>query len=97
VVPRDKSTCQFCARKLSPSQTTIDHLIPKAQGGITSFTNCVVSCQTCNNKKGSKTLEQAGMTLIKTPVVPNFFFRDLKEPLVWHQDWDNFINSESIF
>ncbi len=49
VIKRDNSKCQYCNIKLSSSQITIDHIIPRAQGGKTSFTNCVVSCKFCNN------------------------------------------------
>src|ERR1035437_1755276 len=72
LVKRDKSTCQFCGRRLSASQITVDHVNPRAQGGITSFMNCVVSCQECNNKKADRTPEQAGMALLKKPTHPSF-------------------------
>jgi hypothetical protein len=93
LVKRDKSTCQFCRIKLTASQVTIDHVLPRAQGGITSFVNCVVSCQTCNNKKADRTPEQAGMVLIKKPTHPSFsasnYVADQQE--YWHDDWDDFL------
>lgn len=90
VVKRDKSTCQYCSRKLTPQQITIDHLIPKCQGGGNSFFNCVVACHTCNNKKGDRTPEQANMTLLRKPTLPSMVnYIDL--PNQWHNEWDNFI------
>ncbi|CAB4197040.1 McrA Restriction endonuclease [uncultured Caudovirales phage] len=95
LIKRDKSTCQFCSKKLSLSQITIDHVLPRAQGGITSFTNCVVSCQICNNKKADKTPEQANMTLLKKPTHPSFscqnYLADQQE--YWCAEWDDFLSN----
>lgn len=94
LVKRDESTCQYCNKKLNNSSITIDHVIPRSHGGPTSFTNCVVSCQICNGKKGNKTLEQVNMVLIKKPVNPSFMYLkhgiDVSEQ--WHDDWAQFIN-----
>lgn len=94
LVKRDKSSCQYCSKKLNASQVTIDHVLPRAQGGITSFTNCVVSCQVCNNKKADRTPEQAGMKLFKKPTHPSFsvhyYVSDMQEH--WHPEWDDFLS-----
>lgn len=94
LVKRDKSSCQYCGKKLSAANVTIDHVLPRAQGGITSFTNCVVACQTCNNGKADRTPEQAGMVLLKRPVHPVFtsvrYAIDSNES--WHKDWDDYLN-----
>jgi len=61
VLIRDGFKCAYCGgekRKL-----TIDHIIPKSRGGKTDFENCVSSCKSCNNKKGSKTPSEANMYL----------------------------------
>lgn len=94
LVKRDKSTCQYCNRKLSASQVTIDHVLPRAQGGGTSFMNCVVACQTCNNKKADKTPDQANMKLLRRPTLPSFASRKnyVDNPDNWHKDWDDFLN-----
>jgi hypothetical protein len=95
VVRRDDGTCQYCAKKLTPSQITIDHIIPRSLGGINSYTNCVVSCQECNSKKGNNTLEQSGMKLLKRPAHPSFTNSHIipENEEHWHSDWDNFVNS----
>lgn len=93
LVKRDRSICQFCGRKLTASQITIDHVLPRAQGGITSFINCVVCCQDCNNRKADKTSEQASMKLLRKPTHPSFsahyFVADPQE--YWHSDWDDYL------
>lgn len=94
LVKRDRSTCQYCGRKLTASQVTVDHVLPRAQGGITSFTNCVVCCQICNNKKADRTPDEAGMVLLKKPTHPSFssayYVADPQEH--WHPSWDDFLN-----
>lgn len=93
VVNRDKSTCQYCSKHLVPSQVTIDHVIPKVQGGTTTFANCVVSCHQCNNKKADRTPEQANMVLLIKPTLPSFGDAHYlnKFQSHWHTEWDNFL------
>jgi uncharacterized protein with PIN domain len=93
LVKRDRSTCQYCGKKLTASQVTVDHVLPRAQGGITSFVNCVVCCQLCNNKKADRTPEQALMKLLKKPTHPSFsahaYVADPQE--YWHDDWSDYL------
>jgi hypothetical protein len=93
LVKRDNSHCMYCNKKLSPSQVTIDHVLPKSQGGATSFSNCVVACHFCNNKKANRTPEQASMVLLKKPIHPSFSNNFLNEPQDhWNDDWNSFLN-----
>lgn len=65
---RDHYTCQYCG---SPSSNlTIDHVIPKHLGGDFSWENLVTACSFCNHKKGGRTLQNANMSLLKTPKPP---------------------------
>lgn len=93
IVKRDNQTCQYCFKKLILSEVTIDHVIPKSKGGSSSFTNCVVSCNLCNNKKSDLTLEKSGLKLAIKPTHPSFdgkyYFSH--PPKYWHQDWDLFL------
>lgn len=91
VLKRDNFHCQYCNEYLSSSRATIDHIIPKSFGGISSFINCVVACYYCNNKKGNKTLEQVGMSLINQPVIPAPYMSILSDQDLWHESWDRFI------
>ena len=63
---RDGMTCQFCGIKPPYDEVTIDHVIPKNYGGVSSFDNCVIACFRCNTKKGGRTPQQAGMKLRRT-------------------------------
>jgi len=49
VVEREKKRCHYCGKK----GKTVDHVIPKSKGGLTSPKNCVCACERCNTKKGN--------------------------------------------
>ncbi len=67
ILLRDHSTCQFCGRQLPPSELTLDHVVPRSRGGKSSWENLVACCHRCNNRKGSRTPEQAGLKLLRKP------------------------------
>ncbi|MCH8567894.1 MAG: HNH endonuclease [Balneolales bacterium] len=68
VMKRDGLKCQYCA---STRDLTIDHIIPRSRGGQDSWENLTTACNSCNNKKGNKTPEEAGMKLRKKPYRPS--------------------------
>lgn len=72
IYARDNWTCQFCAVKFPTNELTYDHVVPRAAGGKTDWTNIVTACYDCNHKKGARTPEQAGMKLLKKPVRPTW-------------------------
>ena len=67
---RDKYSCQYCGAKKKINELTYDHVVPRAQGGKTSWTNIATSCSNCNRRKANRTPEQAGMKLLKVPAQP---------------------------
>lgn len=70
VFRRDQHVCQYCSKGLTPAKLTLDHIIPRTRGGDSSWRNCVTACFDCNNRKGSRTPDEAGMKLLHKPVVP---------------------------
>lgn len=72
VYARDRSTCQYCARRLPRSELNLDHVIPRSRGGQTNWENIVCSCIRCNLRKGGRTPEEAGLRLLKRPVRPRW-------------------------
>lgn len=68
---RDKGVCAYCSMKMNLKTTTIDHVVPRCQGGTHNWLNVVTCCQKCNNKKAGRTPEQAHMTLLYKPRVPS--------------------------
>lgn len=69
---RDRYHCQYCATKFSGRELTLDHVIPKAQGGKTTWDNVVAACERCNRRKGNKTPKQASMPLLNDPQRPSW-------------------------
>ncbi len=59
-------------RQPGGDELTIDHVVPRAQGGESSWTNCVLACLECNKRKADRTPEQAKMRLRKEPVRPTW-------------------------
>jgi len=72
IYARDRGMCQYCGKDLRRQEITYDHVIPKSQGGQTSWKNVVTCCIECNSRKGGKTPKQAGMKLLKPPKRPRW-------------------------
>jgi len=82
IYQRDNYTCWYCGRRLVPATTsafgthalqsdkslipTLDHLDPRIRGGYGLDSNLVTACQTCNSRKGSKTVEEYRAFLAKS-------------------------------
>lgn len=63
IFTRDFNKCGYCGKRFSPKNLTLDHVIPKAQGGKSTWVNLVTACGPCNKFKADRTPEQAGMVL----------------------------------
>jgi 5-methylcytosine-specific restriction endonuclease McrA len=72
VAKRDHHVCQYWGAQPGAEAITIDHVVPRSQGGASSWTNCVAACIVCNNRKGDRTPEHAGMKLRHRPVRPEW-------------------------
>lgn len=70
ILTRDKFACQYCGRRKSFRELNYDHVVPRSQGGKTTWTNIVACCIICNQRKGGRTPEQAGMRLLSKPRRP---------------------------
>jgi len=68
ILIRDSYQCQYCGKKNVP--LTVDHVVPRDQGGNVNWENLVCACVQCNNKKGNRCLEEAGMSLLRVPRKP---------------------------
>ncbi len=67
---RDQNRCQYCGKRCPTSELSLDHVVPRSQGGTNSWENIVCACVRCNVKKGGRTPEQAHMKLIAPPARP---------------------------
>ena len=73
VMIRDGFKCVYCGAE--NVKFTIDHVLAKARGGISSFENCVTACKPCNHKKGHKLCREIKMfpkTKLIAPTISEF-------------------------
>src|SRR5512143_342332 len=91
---RDRHTCQYCGVHLPPEELSVDHILPRSRGGRSTWTNCVLSCLRCNRRKSNRSVEEAGMRLIRQPVEPKWT-PCVTIPLGHRKtSWQQFINNE---
>ena len=67
---RDRNRCQYCGCTFPTSELSIEHVIPRTQGGPDTWENLVCSCVRCNARKGGRTPVQAHMKLVREPKRP---------------------------
>lgn len=70
IFARDGSRCQYCGKRFATNELSLDHVVPRSQGGRSTWDNIVCCCIKCNVKKGGRTPEQAHMHLISKPHKP---------------------------
>ena len=68
IFARDGWSCQYCD---APGELTIDHVIPRAKGGESTWENVVACCAPCNRRKGDMLPRVAGMIPRTTPRAPH--------------------------
>ena len=69
---RDNHRCQYCGIRASSEELSVDHVMPRSKGGLSTWTNCVLACHECNVRKGNRTPHEAGMRLSRTPAQPRW-------------------------
>jgi 5-methylcytosine-specific restriction endonuclease McrA len=94
IFARDHNQCQYCGRKFPTSELSLDHVIPRSQGGQTTWENIVCACVDCNVRKGGRTPKQAHLGLIRKPEKPK------RSPLLAmkltqrkYQSWQQFLDN----
>ncbi|MFM7110795.1 MAG: HNH endonuclease, partial [Planctomycetota bacterium] len=75
-------------------ELSLDHVVPRSQGGASTWENIVCACVSCNVKKGGRTPRQASMALIRKPEKPR------RSPLLRqkmtnqkYQSWSSFLDN----
>lgn len=93
VLARDRDTCQYCGVQPGRANLTVDHVVPRSQGGQTVWENVVTACRECNHKKGGRTPEQANMELKVKPRQPQYVAFALLGELEDHDVWRKYAYS----
>jgi 5-methylcytosine-specific restriction endonuclease McrA len=94
IFARDNNQCQFCGKKFPTSELSLDHIIPRSQGGESTWENIVCACVSCNVRKGGRTPKQAHMSLIRKPEKPKRSpVLNLKLTHRKYQSWKTFLDN----
>jgi 5-methylcytosine-specific restriction endonuclease McrA len=92
IMARDGFQCQYCAVKPTRAELNLDHVVPRALGGKSTWENVVTSCVDCNRRKGGRTPRQARMKLRTKPVRPRWTpLMNLMFSSVRYKEWRPFI------
>ncbi len=90
---RDGFRCQYCSTKPQRSELNLDHVVPRALGGRSTWENVVTSCVDCNRRKGGRTPKQAHMKLVRRPMRPRWTpLAHLMLSNARYEQWRPFLN-----
>jgi 5-methylcytosine-specific restriction endonuclease McrA len=94
IFARDNNQCQYCGKRFSTAELSLDHVVPRSQGGGATWDNIVCACLTCNVRKGGRTPRQAHMALVRRPEKPKRSpVLNLKLTQPKYQSWQAFLDS----
>jgi 5-methylcytosine-specific restriction endonuclease McrA len=94
IFARDNNQCQFCGKRFATSELSLDHVVPRSQGGQSTWENIVCACIDCNVRKGGRTPKQAHMSLIRKPEKPKRSpLLNLKLTSKKYQSWRTFLEN----
>jgi 5-methylcytosine-specific restriction endonuclease McrA len=94
IFARDHNQCQYCGKKFPTSELSLDHVVPRSQGGRTTWENIVCACVACNVRKGGRTPKQAHMSLIRKPEKPRRSpLLNQKLTLSKYRSWKTFLEN----
>ena len=93
ILIRDRPTCQYCFELMGAGELTLDHVTPRSRGGTSSWENLVACCRDCNNRKGDRLPDEAGMRLARRPQPFNLHTsRNLMRQMGHHQEaWRKYL------
>jgi len=91
IIWRDGNQCQYCGKNFNSRELTVDHIKPKSRGGGNTWLNLTACCHSCNQKKGARTPEEAGMKLIRQPYRPkSYILKNVDEKQI-SDLWSNYL------
>jgi 5-methylcytosine-specific restriction endonuclease McrA len=89
---RDRFRCQYCGEQHLRGELTFDHVVPRADGGQTCWTNIVAACSPCNTRKARLHLRplrrpfeptQHDLIVAQKLFPPNFLHETWRDYLYW--------------
>ncbi len=58
--------CAHCHKPMQPEHVTLDHVIPRADGGTDAWENLMVAHKWCNERRGTGSLWRRGRKMHAT-------------------------------
>ena len=94
IFARDNNQCQYCGKRFPTSELSLDHVVPRSQGGESTWENIVCACIDCNVRKGGRTPKQAHLSLIRKPEKPKRSpLLNLKLSSKKYRSWRTFLDT----
>ena len=94
IYKRDRFQCQYCGTRTPIGELTIDHVLPRARGGRSTWENCVLACLRCNRRKGHRLPSEAGLQLRRPPREPHWS-PCISIPLAKRRaSWEQFVSEQ---
>lgn len=88
VIARARGCCEYCQSqaRFATQSFSVEHIIPRAKGGLTALENLALSCQGCNNHKYNKLSDRDPVTRHSVPL---FHPRQQRwdEHFAWNDDY----------
>lgn len=91
VLARDAYACQYCGAQPGKHMLTVDHVVPRAQGGGKTWENLVTACAPCNRRKGGRRPVEAGMRLLSSPAAPRYIALAFIDTEVKNATWQKYL------
>jgi len=91
ILARDHFTCQYCGAQPGKGSLTVDHVVPRSRGGENTWENVVAACAPCNQRKGGRTPEEAGLRLRSQPGRPRYLAVALLGVARYNDRWQKYI------
>ena len=93
VVKRARGCCEYChsQARFSTQSFSIEHVIPRSQGGQDTLDNLALACQGCNNQKYTKIKSRDPVT---GEIAPLYHPRQQKwgEHFAWNEDFTHIVS-----
>ncbi|MDD8025459.1 MAG: HNH endonuclease signature motif containing protein [Acidobacteriota bacterium] len=74
ILLREEYRCFYCLRQINAENYVIEHVVSRPSGNDT-YRNVVAACRQCNNRKGSKNVEDWIRTLYREGLLEEAEFR----------------------
>lgn len=87
---RDGFRCQYCGEKFPSSELTFDHVLPRKEGGLTSWENIASACEGCNSAKGHR-LDIRPLRVPYEPSIEEIHELARLRPARLHESWLDFL------